>query len=212
MLIYIKFRIWYVNGSIFQNFPKFESKLAAIEENFGKIGRVLLKIWPKIGPIGKWMSHFFFKKLVFVWVYFQISQRHVPNKTKLEYPTPPGFVTYNSCCHLFYCLFNKQINIASWSWVDYKIYIGSALSKSQFCHSLFSQASKRKVYMLFNLQPDRSVTGGAWYSDQDFESEFVEVLNQQCYKFLQDKVRSVQWLCNTEWACFKAGSIDINKT
>ena len=51
------------------------------------------------------------------------------------------------------------------------------------------QASKRKVYMLFNLQPDRSVTGGAWYSDQDFESEFVEVLNQQCYKFLQDKVR-----------------------
>lgn len=43
--------------------------------------------------------------------------------------------------------------------------------------------------MLYNLQPDRSVTGGAWYSDQDFESEFVEVLNQQCFKFLQTKVR-----------------------
>lgn len=42
--------------------------------------------------------------------------------------------------------------------------------------------------MLYNLQPDRSVTGGAWYSDQDFESEFVEVLNQQCFKFLQTKV------------------------
>ncbi|XP_067148732.1 DNA-directed RNA polymerase III subunit RPC6 isoform X3 [Apteryx mantelli] len=49
-------------------------------------------------------------------------------------------------------------------------------------------ASKKKVYMLYNLQPDRSVTGGAWYSDQDFESEFVEVLNQQCFKFLQSKV------------------------
>ncbi|XP_010809543.1 PREDICTED: DNA-directed RNA polymerase III subunit RPC6 isoform X2 [Bison bison bison] len=49
-------------------------------------------------------------------------------------------------------------------------------------------ASKKKVYMLYNLQPDRSVTGGAWYSDQDFESEFVEVLNQQCFKFLQTKV------------------------
>ncbi|XP_043552271.1 DNA-directed RNA polymerase III subunit RPC6 isoform X1 [Chiloscyllium punctatum] len=48
-------------------------------------------------------------------------------------------------------------------------------------------ASKKKVYMLYNLQPDRSVTGGAWYSDQDFESEFVEVLNQQCFKFLQNK-------------------------
>lgn len=43
--------------------------------------------------------------------------------------------------------------------------------------------------MLYNLQPDRSVTGGAWYSDQDFESEFVEVLNQQCFKFLQSKVQ-----------------------
>ncbi|KAG7253605.1 hypothetical protein CRUP_028970, partial [Coryphaenoides rupestris] len=48
-------------------------------------------------------------------------------------------------------------------------------------------ASKKKVYMLYNVQPDRSVTGGAWYNDQDFESEFVEVLNQQCFKFLQSK-------------------------
>uniref|UniRef100_A0AAQ4P384 Polymerase (RNA) III (DNA directed) polypeptide F n=1 Tax=Gasterosteus aculeatus aculeatus TaxID=481459 RepID=A0AAQ4P384_GASAC len=51
-------------------------------------------------------------------------------------------------------------------------------------------ASKKKVYMLYNLQPDRSVTGGAWYSDQDFESEFVEVLNQQCFKFLQSKAEA----------------------
>lgn len=41
--------------------------------------------------------------------------------------------------------------------------------------------------MLFNLEPDISVTGGAWYSDQDFESEFVEVLNQQCYKYLEQR-------------------------
>ena len=51
------------------------------------------------------------------------------------------------------------------------------------------QAPKKKVYMLFNLEPDQSVTGGSWYSDQDFESEFVDVLNQQCFKFLQQKVR-----------------------
>jgi len=54
------------------------------------------------------------------------------------------------------------------------------------------QASKKKVYMLFHLQPDRSVTGGAWYSDQDFESEFVEVLNQQCHKFLQQKLERAE--------------------
>ncbi|XP_017475090.1 PREDICTED: probable DNA-directed RNA polymerase III subunit RPC6 [Rhagoletis zephyria] len=46
-------------------------------------------------------------------------------------------------------------------------------------------ASKKKVYMLYNLEPDRSVTGGAWYQDQDFEAEFVDVLNQQCLRFLQ---------------------------
>lgn len=49
-------------------------------------------------------------------------------------------------------------------------------------------ASKKKVYMLYNLEPDRSVTGGAWYCDQDFEAEFVDVLNQQCYRFLQQKL------------------------
>lgn len=48
-------------------------------------------------------------------------------------------------------------------------------------------ASKKKVYMLYNLEPDSSVTGGAWYQDQDFESEFVDVLNQQCYRFLEGK-------------------------
>jgi len=48
-------------------------------------------------------------------------------------------------------------------------------------------ASKKKVYMLYNLEPDQSLTGGAWYSDQDFESEFVEILNQQCFSFLQQK-------------------------
>lgn len=46
-------------------------------------------------------------------------------------------------------------------------------------------ASKKKVYMLYNLEPDRSITGGAWYQDSDFEAEFVDVLNQQCLRFLQ---------------------------
>ena len=29
---------------------------------------------------------YFFLKNVFVWVYFQIPWRHIPTKTKLEYP------------------------------------------------------------------------------------------------------------------------------
>nr|CAD7435311.1 unnamed protein product [Timema monikensis] len=46
--------------------------------------------------------------------------------------------------------------------------------------------------MLFNLEPDRSVTGGAWYCDQDFEAEFVDVLNQQCYRYLQQKSENIK--------------------
>ncbi|XP_049784270.1 DNA-directed RNA polymerase III subunit RPC6 isoform X1 [Schistocerca cancellata] len=53
-------------------------------------------------------------------------------------------------------------------------------------------ASKKKVYMLYNLEPDRSVTGGAWYCDQDFEAEFVDVLNQQCYRFLLTKTEAAK--------------------
>lgn len=53
-------------------------------------------------------------------------------------------------------------------------------------------APKKKVYMLYTLEPDKSVTGGAWYNDQDFESEFVDVLNQQCYRFLRQKKEAVK--------------------
>lgn len=42
------------------------------------------------------------------------------------------------------------------------------------------QAPKKKIYMLFDLEPDRSLTGGAWYSDQDFEKEFIQVLTSLC--------------------------------
>lgn len=51
-------------------------------------------------------------------------------------------------------------------------------------------ASKKKVYMLYNLDPDRTVTGGAWYSsDQDFEAEFVDVLSQTCLSYLNDRMK-----------------------
>lgn len=45
--------------------------------------------------------------------------------------------------------------------------------------------TRKKVYMLYNMAPDRSVTGGAWYQDRDFEGEFVDVLNQQCLRFMR---------------------------
>ena len=73
-----------MNGSIFFNiFP-----------NFGKIGWFCSKFGPK------WANWFvngslFLEKLVFVWVYFQNSQWHVPTKTKLEYP--PSKIIFKHC-------------------------------------------------------------------------------------------------------------------
>ena len=46
--------------------------------------------------------------------------------------------------------------------------------------------------MLYNIEPDRSVTGGAWYSDQDFESEFIDILNQQSHRYLEQKAEAAR--------------------
>lgn len=43
-------------------------------------------------------------------------------------------------------------------------------------------ATKKRVYMLYELEPDSSLTGGAFYSEQEFDSQFVDLLNQQCLK------------------------------
>jgi DNA-directed RNA polymerase III subunit RPC6 len=68
-----------------------------------------------------------------------------------------------------------------------------SLKQKKLVKEVKSVNSTRKiVYMLFTLEPDRSVTGGAWYSDQDFESEFVEILNQQCYRFLYQKLEKAR--------------------
>jgi len=59
---------------------------------------------------------------------------------------------------------------------------------------LTMQASRKKVYMLYDIQPDRSVTGGSWYTDQDFDSQFVDTLVMMCHRFLEQKVL-VRILC-----------------
>jgi len=46
-------------------------------------------------------------------------------------------------------------------------------------------ASKKKLYMLYGLEPDKSVTGGAWYSGTEFESEYVQILHEQCYQYVK---------------------------
>mmetsp|Transcript_6760 Transcript_6760/g.14940 ORF Transcript_6760/g.14940 Transcript_6760/m.14940 type:complete len:285 (-) Transcript_6760:528-1382(-) len=43
----------------------------------------------------------------------------------------------------------------------------------------------RKVYMLYELEPSRDLTGGAWYTENQFDSEFIEVLREACFQYIQ---------------------------
>ena len=71
------FKIW---PNLSQNWLKFKKIL----EKIGNFVQNLAQNW------ADWYMNglLFLEKLVFVWVYFQIPWRHIPTKTKLEYP--PG--------------------------------------------------------------------------------------------------------------------------
>lgn len=43
----------------------------------------------------------------------------------------------------------------------------------------------RKVYMLYELEPSRELTGGAWYTENQFDSEFIGVLQEACYRYIR---------------------------
>ncbi|GAX75508.1 hypothetical protein CEUSTIGMA_g2951.t1 [Chlamydomonas eustigma] len=43
----------------------------------------------------------------------------------------------------------------------------------------------RKVFMLFDLEPSREVTGGAWYTENQFDAEYIEVLREACFQYIQ---------------------------
>lgn len=42
--------------------------------------------------------------------------------------------------------------------------------------------------MLFNLQPSSEVTGGAWYTDQELDTEFIDSLKTACLKYISARV------------------------
>ena len=59
--------------------------------------------------------------------------------------------------------------------------------------TLYSQQSQhptRKIYILANLQPSVEVSGGPWYNNSEFETEFVQTLCNACLNFIQKRVRT----------------------
>ena len=75
------------------NFSKFGQNLS---QNWLKFKKILEKIGYFVQNLAQnWADWYmngllFLEKLVFVWVYFQIPWRHIPTKTKLDYP--PGIL------------------------------------------------------------------------------------------------------------------------
>ncbi|CAO0793580.1 unnamed protein product [Mucor circinelloides] len=45
----------------------------------------------------------------------------------------------------------------------------------------------RKIYMLFSLTPSSEVTGGAWYTDQELDTDFIDSLKAACLKYIMSR-------------------------
>eukprot|EP00754_Rhynchopus_humris_P003366 Rhum_TRINITY_DN1176_c0_g1::Rhum_TRINITY_DN1176_c0_g1_i1::g.3555::m.3555/K03025/RPC6, POLR3F; DNA-directed RNA polymerase III subunit RPC6 len=62
------------------------------------------------------------------------------------------------------------------------------LEKEQLIKSVKSVANRtRVVLMLYELDPDTSVTGGTWYNeDQEFDKEFVNILCRTVFQIVRD--------------------------
>ena len=49
------------------------------------------------------------------------------------------------------------------------------------------QNKNRKVYMDFDTEPAREVTGGAWYTENEFDHEFIVELQKACNQYVHMK-------------------------
>ncbi|KAL2912278.1 34-kDa subunit of RNA polymerase III (C) [Polyrhizophydium stewartii] len=45
----------------------------------------------------------------------------------------------------------------------------------------------KKVYMLAEIEPSAELTGGAWYTDQELDVEFIDQLSNQLFKYIGAK-------------------------
>ena len=65
-----------------------------------------------------------------------------------------------------------------------------ALEQRKLVKAVKSVANgNRKVYMLFELEASREITGGAWYTGHEYDSEFIAVLRQECHKYIRREKR-----------------------
>lgn len=62
------------------------------------------------------------------------------------------------------------------------------LEQRNLIKSVRSVASKsKKLYMLYELEPAKEVSGGPWYTDQEFDHEFLEMLSREILQFVRSQ-------------------------
>jgi len=49
------------------------------------------------------------------------------------------------------------------------------------------QGARRKLYMLYDINPSRAVTGGPWFSGADFDVEFFTRVQETCFRAISSK-------------------------
>eukprot|EP00633_Aureoumbra_lagunensis_P005761 CAMPEP_0197319580 /NCGR_PEP_ID=MMETSP0891-20130614/55520_1 /TAXON_ID=44058 ORGANISM="Aureoumbra lagunensis, Strain CCMP1510" /NCGR_SAMPLE_ID=MMETSP0891 /ASSEMBLY_ACC=CAM_ASM_000534 /LENGTH=302 /DNA_ID=CAMNT_0042810591 /DNA_START=84 /DNA_END=992 /DNA_ORIENTATION=- len=49
------------------------------------------------------------------------------------------------------------------------------------------QQKTKKLYMAFELEPTRDISGGPWYTDQEFDTEFVTEIQKVIMQFIKQK-------------------------
>lgn len=46
------------------------------------------------------------------------------------------------------------------------------------------------MYLLADIDPSEDLTGGAWYTDNEFDINFIEQLSIQMFRYIAHKVSS----------------------
>lgn len=72
------------------------------------------------------------------------------------------------------------------------------LESRNLIKSVRSVVSKsKKLYMLYNLEPAKEISGGPWYTDQEFDHEFFDLISNEIVKYVRSQnVASIDHIVN----------------
>lgn len=48
-------------------------------------------------------------------------------------------------------------------------------------------SKSKKLYMVYDLEPAKEISGGAWYTDQEFDHEFIEFVSKEIISHVRAK-------------------------